>query len=72
MTTTTETHTPAFAAYQVKPLKGGAKKAFWTRIGAAWPHHDGEGFTIRLDCIPTDGRIVIRTAKARSAEGGAA
>lgn len=72
MTTSNPSTAPAFAAYQVRDIQGDVNKGFWTRIGAAWPHHDGEGFTVRLDCIPTNGRIVIRTAKARSAEGGAA
>lgn len=38
------------------------EKAFWTRIGAAWDHKDGEGFTLQLDLVPTNGgRIVLRS-----------
>ena len=46
-------------------------KGFWTRIGAAWPHQNGDGFNIQLDCVPVDGRIVLRPAKAEDEEAGA-
>jgi hypothetical protein len=48
---------PALIAYHVPERE----KAPWTRIGAAWNHKDGEGFTLQLDLIPvTTGRIVLR------------
>ena len=37
--------------------------AFWTRIGCAWQHQDGEGLNVILSAIPVGGRIVIRTRK---------
>lgn len=34
---------------------------FWTRIGAAWEHKDGKGFSIDLELMPVaSGRIVLR------------
>jgi hypothetical protein len=30
----------------------------WTKIGAAFPHKDGIGFSIELKAIPLDGRLV--------------
>ena len=52
---------PALIAYHVADR---GKNGFWTRIGAAWDHQDGEGFTIQLDLVPTDGgRIVLRPLK---------
>jgi hypothetical protein len=30
----------------------------WTRIGAAFPHKDGVGFSIELKAFPMDGRLV--------------
>lgn len=30
----------------------------WTRIGAAFPHKDGIGFSIELRAFPLDGRLV--------------
>ena len=48
---------PAFIAYHVSE----GEKARWTRIGAAWTHKDGEGFSLELDCIPiASGQIVLR------------
>ncbi len=38
-------------------------KAFWNRIGAAWPHKDGKGFAVILD-----GDIVIRERKEKETE----
>jgi hypothetical protein len=56
-------------AYVVKDGKGESRKGFWTRIGTAWPHEDGEGFNILLDALPVDGRIVLRAPKADEQEG---
>jgi len=49
---------PTHIAYQVRDGKSG--KGFWTRIGSAWPHADGNGFNIQLDAVPLDGRITLR------------
>jgi hypothetical protein len=38
----------------------GKDKAFWTRIGAAWPHADGHGFNVQVECVPLDGRLTLR------------
>ena len=35
---------PALIAYHVNER---GEKSFWTRIGAAWDHKDGEGYTRR-------------------------
>ena len=51
---------PTHIAYQVRDREG--KKGFWTRIGSAWPHADGQGFNIQLECMPLDGRITLRVA----------
>jgi hypothetical protein len=56
---------PALIAYTVKEREG--QKPFWTRIGAAWPHQTGPGFTIQLDALPLDGRIVLTEPKADDA-----
>ena len=31
----------------------------WTRIGAAFPHKEGLGFSIELRAFPIDGRLVV-------------
>lgn len=54
---------PTHVAYQVRDREGG--KGFWTRIGSAWPHADGQGFNIQLDVVPLDGRITLRVASEK-------
>jgi hypothetical protein len=51
---------PTHIVYHVRESKGG--KGYWTRIGAAWAHNDGNGFNAQIDCVPLDGRITLRIA----------
>jgi hypothetical protein len=60
---TASSRTPSHIAYQVRDREGG--KGFFTRIGAAWQHKDGKGFTVQLDCVPLDGRIVLFVASEK-------
>lgn len=65
-TTTKETPAskqPSHVAYQVRDREG--KKGFWTRIGTAWAHADGQGFNIQIECAPLDGRITLRIASEK-------
>jgi len=56
-TNTTEKKAPALIAYHV-PARD---EAPWARIGAAWDHKDGKGFTLQLDLVPVAAcRIVLR------------
>jgi hypothetical protein len=57
-TTTTTTKAPTHGVYHVRGRDG--KKSFWTRIGAAWAHADGQGFSVQIDCVPLDGRLSLR------------
>ncbi len=57
----TTTKKPAFIAYAVT---GEGKQAFWTRIGSAWTHQNGEGFNIELNVLPMNGRIILMLPKA--------
>ena len=59
-TNTSASQAPSHVAYQVRDREG--KKAFWTRIGAAWQHNDGKGFNIQLVVVPLDGRVTLRVA----------
>lgn len=37
------------------------KKSFWTKIGAVFPHEDGEGWDLIIpDGISVSGRVTIR------------
>ncbi len=51
---------PTLYAYQVREAGNG--KNYWTRIGAVWPTQNG-GFTVQLDAVPLDGRIVCQPPK---------
>ena len=51
--------TPTHIAYQVRDSK---QKDYWTRIGAAWAHNDGKGFSLQLECAPRDGKVTLRAA----------
>ena len=59
---------PTPIAYTVND-RGEGQKAIWTRIGAAWPHGSGAGFTLQLGVLPLDGRIVLTEPKAEDAGG---
>ena len=65
-----EPKSPAFIAWHV--AEKSESKSFWTRIGAAWDHEDGKGFTLQLDLVPvTGGRIVLREPSEATEERGA-
>jgi len=54
---------PSHAVYHVRDIgTGQSKKSFWTRVGAAWPHADGKGFNVQIECVPLDGRLTLRIA----------
>lgn len=62
-TESTASKTPTHSAYQVRDREG--RKGFWTRIGAAWLHADGQGLTVQLDAVPLDGRVTLRVVADR-------
>ena len=41
------------------------KGGFWTKIGAAWPHSDRKGFTVSVEMLPLNGRLVLREPEVR-------
>jgi hypothetical protein len=65
-------HTPAIAAGQsrsylnvftVEEYESNGKKArSWTKIGVAFPHKEGSGFSVELKALPVDGRLVVLPA----------
>lgn len=65
-----EAKAPAFIAWHVAEKSD--SKSFWTRIGAAWEHEDGKGFTADIVLVPVgSGRIVFRTPNEATEEKGA-
>ena len=61
-TETTTGKAPTHIAYQVRE---GSKTSYWTRIGAAWEHKDGKGFSIQLESVPLDGKVTLRAASEK-------
>lgn len=59
-TANTASKAPSHVAYHVRDREG--SNSFWTRIGAAWAHADGNGFNVQFEVVPLDGRIVLRVA----------
>lgn len=58
-TRTPEKKKPSHEAFVVTE----GDNAFWTRVGAVWPHDDGKGFNVDLIALPANGRLVIRERK---------
>ncbi len=48
---------PKLVAYSVRERDGG--KDIFTRIGAVFLHNSGEGFTLLLDVLPLDRKVVV-------------
>lgn len=55
--------TQQLGVFTVTDREDPAKKAFWTRIGAAFPTKDGNGLNIVLNALPTNGRLVVLPSK---------
>ena len=58
-----ETPAPALTYLNVFTVEefesNGKTQKKWTRIGAAFPHKEGLGFSIELKAFPIDGRLVV-------------
>jgi len=62
---------PDYIAYHVR--EGEKGKRYWTRLGAAFAHKDGEGINIQLDVLPVggfDGRLVLRVPREADSKDG--
>ena len=53
---------PFMLGYVVRPFKNG-KSASWSRVGVARAHNDDQGYDLKLDAMPVDGRVVLRTVQ---------
>jgi hypothetical protein len=61
----TGSNAPGYIAFNLRPREG--SEPYWMRIGAMWPHLDGNGFNLLLDTLPLDGRVVLRLAAEKDA-----
>lgn len=57
------------ASHSVFLVEGEGESSYWTKIGGAWLHEDGEGLNVSLSAIPVSGRLVIRKRQPKS-QGG--
>ena len=53
----TPTHLNVFTVEKYE--RDGKTQKKWTRIGAAFPHKEGPGFSIELKAFPVDGRLLV-------------
>lgn len=61
-----EAKRPTHAIYVIQ---GEGKAERWTKIGAAWPHKDGQGLGLVLDALPTgNGRVALRVITEKDAD----
>ena len=58
------TRQPSHVAYQVRD--GRDNESYWTRIGVAWATKDGKGYTVQLNAVPLDGKIVLRVPEPKN------
>ena len=49
-------------------VTGDGDNARWTDIGVAWATKDAKGFTLALNAIPVNGRIVMRINEEKDAK----
>lgn len=69
--TSTTSRKPTHRIYAVSKRNGDANA--WTEIGAAWPHKDGKGFSLKLDYLPLNGaELSLRVPKPKDATDAAA
>lgn len=60
----TNSKKPSHHVYTVRD--GGEQGSdFWTKIGVAFAHNDGKGFSVILEAFPVDGRLTIRTIEPK-------
>lgn len=59
---------PDLIAWNIVAHEG---KSFWNRVGADWQHGVRKGFSLILEQIPVDGRIVLRPPLADTKVRGA-
>lgn len=59
------THLNVFTVKEFE-TKEGERARKWTLIGVAFPHTDGPGFNLELQCVPSEGKLVALPPNAPS------
>ncbi|WP_297919586.1 hypothetical protein [Metallibacterium sp.] len=53
-------------AFTVREFEtAGEKRRDWTRIGVAFQHKDGKGYSLILQALPVDGKVELRLHEAK-------
>lgn len=67
--TTSNTTTERYDAFTVRKYQaGGQERTDWLRIGTAFPHKDGKGFSVNLQAVPVDGHVELRLHEPKAKE----
>ncbi|NET71401.1 MAG: hypothetical protein F6K62_10855 [Sphaerospermopsis sp. SIO1G2] len=61
----TSSKKPSHSVYTVRENGKSGGSDYWTKIGVAFAHNDGKGFSVMLDALPLDGKVTIRTNEAK-------
>ncbi|MCB1807750.1 MAG: hypothetical protein KDJ99_22120 [Candidatus Competibacteraceae bacterium] len=60
---------PDYIAYTIKAL--GEKRSKWVEVGVAFTNKSERGgFTLYLDALPVDGKLVVMPPKSRDGQAG--
>lgn len=62
--TTQSNKKPSHIVYTVregKETQPHSRQDYWTKIGVAFAHNDGKGFSLRLEALPLNGNLTLRT-----------
>jgi hypothetical protein len=58
---------PTHRIYAVEKPSDPNGRGYWSPIGAAWQHEDGDGFSLKLQLLPLGGQdLVIRKIKPKT------
>jgi hypothetical protein len=57
-------------SHRLFTVNGEGDNARWTDIGVAWATRDGKGFTLNLNALPLNGRVVMRVNDAKDEKKG--
>jgi hypothetical protein len=56
--------------HRLYTVSGENDNARWTDIGVAFATRDGKGFTLCLNALPLNGRVVMRIADSKDEKKG--
>jgi hypothetical protein len=59
-------------SHRLFTVNGDGDNARWTDIGVAWATRDGKGFTLNLNALPLNGRLVMRIIDNKDEKKGRA